>query len=156
LAVHSVLATTSEDNDMGKILCATRGGAASYRTQDAVIALAGEQGDSVVFLYVVDTAFLDYTARAVRPDVVATEMRNLGEFLLAMACERAASQGVEATSLVKHGQLDDALKEAALEEEATLVTLGRPLGDESRFQLAALEEFAAEITAETGVETRIV
>jgi nucleotide-binding universal stress UspA family protein len=141
---------------MGKILCATRGGAASYRTQDAVIALAEERRDSVVFLYVVDMAFLDYTARAVRPDVVAAEMRNLGEFLLAMACERAARQGVEATPVVKHDHLADALQQAAFEEEVTLIAFGRPLGDGSRFQLAALEEFATEISDVTGIETRIV
>ncbi|HIQ01546.1 MAG TPA: hypothetical protein EYH30_05385, partial [Anaerolineales bacterium] len=46
---------------MGKILCATRGGEASYRTQDAAIALARERGDSLIFLYVVDTHFLDRT-----------------------------------------------------------------------------------------------
>ena len=38
-------------HDMGKILCATRGGAESYRTQDAVIELAKDQGDSIIFLY---------------------------------------------------------------------------------------------------------
>jgi hypothetical protein len=35
---------------MGKTLCATRGGEASYRTQDAAIALAKERGDELVFL----------------------------------------------------------------------------------------------------------
>ena len=29
---------------MGKLLCATRGGRASYRTQDAAIALANNRG----------------------------------------------------------------------------------------------------------------
>jgi hypothetical protein len=36
---------------MGKILCATRGGEASYRIQDAAIALAKERGDTLLFLY---------------------------------------------------------------------------------------------------------
>jgi len=141
---------------MGKILCATRGGEASYRAQDAVSALAQEQGDSLVFLYVVDTDFLGYTEHAVRPDVVATEMENMGEFLLAMACERADKQGVEAIYCVKHDELAAALKEAAVEQEVTLVALGRPAGEKSRFQLADLERLAAEITEETGIETRII
>jgi nucleotide-binding universal stress UspA family protein len=141
---------------MGKILCATRGGEASYRTQDAVIALAKEQNDSLVFLYVVDTNFISKTERAVRPDVVATEMEHMGEFLLAMACERAEKQGVQATPCVKHGQLDAALKEAAVEEGASLVVLGRPGGEESRFQLASLEKLAADIFEETGAEARII
>jgi nucleotide-binding universal stress UspA family protein len=141
---------------MGKILCATRGGAASYRTQDAVIALAKAQGDSIIFLYVVDTDFLGHTDRAVRPDVVAVEMTHLGEFLLAMACERAASRGVQATPLVKRGPLASALRDAATAEEITLVAVGQPAGDASRFQLAGLEQLAAQITEATGVETRIV
>lgn len=141
---------------MGKILCATRGGEASYHTQDAVIALAKEQGDVLVFLYIVDTDFISKTEYAVRPDVVTTEMENLGKFLLAMACERAASQGVEATPCIKHGKFASALKEAAVEKGVSLVALGRPAGKDSRFQLANLEKLAAEITRETNIETRII
>jgi len=141
---------------MGKILCATRGGEASYRTQEAVIALAQAQDDSIVFLYVLDTDFLDYTERAVRPDVVATELEHMGEFLLAIACERAEKQGIDATSCVKHGKLADALKETAVEQEVTLVALGRPAGEESRFQIEGLQKLADEITAETGIEAQIV
>jgi nucleotide-binding universal stress UspA family protein len=141
---------------MGKILCATRAGEASYRMQDAVIALAKEQDDAVVFLYVLDTDFLAYTERAVRPDVVATELEHMGEFLLAMACERAEKQGVMASFCVKRGKLADALKEAAVEQEVTLVALGRPAGEESRFQLESLQELADEIRQETGIETCII
>ena len=43
---------------MGRILCPTRGGEGSYRTQDAAIAMAKERGDELVFLYVVDLDFL--------------------------------------------------------------------------------------------------
>ena len=70
---------------MGRILCATRGGEASYRTQDAAIALARERGDELVFLYVVNISFLDTISRAVRPDTVSTELEKMGEFLLLMA-----------------------------------------------------------------------
>ena len=58
---------------MGKILCATRGGEASYRTQDAAVALAKEQGDELLFLFVVNLGFLDRTARAIRNLIAATE-----------------------------------------------------------------------------------
>lgn len=141
---------------MGKILCATRGGTSSYRTQDAVIALAQARGDDLLFLYVVDTAFLGYTERAVRPDVVARELEKLGEFLLAMACERAASHGVKAEAIVRQGQLAEALKEVAVAEGVSLVALGSPSGEYSRFEIDALEKFAADITEATGVETQII
>jgi hypothetical protein len=69
---------------VGKILCATRGGEASYRSQDAAIALAKERGDELVFLYVVDLRFLDKTSAPIVVDV-EKEMGKMGRFLLAMA-----------------------------------------------------------------------
>ena len=64
---------------MGKILCATRGGEASYRAQDAAIALAKERGDTLLFLYVVDLHFLDKTSGAavvdVEKDIVSTHIQ---------------------------------------------------------------------------------
>jgi nucleotide-binding universal stress UspA family protein len=141
---------------MGKILCATRGGEASYRTQDAAIALARERGDELLFLYVVDIGFLARTARAVRPDVVSAEMEKMGEFLLAIAQERAQKQGVGAEYVLRHGDLRQELIAAAREPDVALVVLGKPAGEESAFALAGLEAFAAEIEAQTGVQARIL
>ena len=140
---------------MGKILCATRGGEASRRTQDEAIALAKERGDELVFLYVVDIHFLDKTAAPIVVDV-ENEVSKMGEFLLLMAQERAAAQGVTATVISRSGKVREELKRAALDVGASLVLLGRPVGDESVFHLASLRAFAAEMEAETGVETRIV
>jgi nucleotide-binding universal stress UspA family protein len=141
---------------MGRILCATRGGEASYRTQDAAIALAKERGDELLFLYVVDISFLNKTARAVRPDVVTAEMEKMGEFLLVMAQERAQKQGVAAEYVLRHGHFRHELKAAARELDVALVVLGKPVGEGSAFQSAHLEAFAAEIKTETGVEARII
>ena len=141
---------------MGKILCATRGGEASYRTQDAAIALALERGDELLFLFVVDIHFLSKTARAVRPDVVTTEMENMGEFLLAMAQERAQRGGATASFVLRNGHFRDELKAAACEEAVDLVVLGRPAGSGSAFAPADLQTFADEIETETGIEARII
>lgn len=141
---------------MGKILYATRGGEASYRTQDIIIARAKEENACLLFLYVVDVEFLKRAKRGARPDVMRQEMEHMGEFLLAMACERAAKQGVEAQVLLRPGPLAQALKDAAREEGVTLVALGRPASEESRFQLASLKRLVEEIERETGIETQIV
>lgn len=141
---------------MKKILCATRGGEASRRTQDAVIAMAKEEGASVLFLYVVDVEFLKLTARGVRPDVVTTELEHMGEFLLAMACERAAAQGVEAETCLRHGPLIEALESAAREEGADAIAFGRPAGSESSFSLVDLQNLAAKIEEDTGIRTYIL
>ncbi len=141
---------------MNKILCATRGGEASRRTQQAVIDMAKEHGASVLFLFVVDLDFLRLTARGVRPDVVATEMEHMGEFLLAMACERATAQGVDAEMTIRHGSLVEALKSAAQEEGADAIAFGRPAGPESSFSLTDLENLVQQIETDTGIKTYIV
>jgi hypothetical protein len=141
---------------MKKILCATRGGEASRRTQDAVIAMAKEKGASILFLYIVDVEFLKLTARGVRADVVATEMEHMGEFLLAMACERAAAQGVESEMCLRHGPLLEALESAAREGGADAIAFGRPAGPESSFSLADLELLAKQIEADTGIKAYIL
>jgi nucleotide-binding universal stress UspA family protein len=140
---------------MGKILCATRGGEASRRTQEKAIALAKERGDDLVFLYVVDIHFLDKMAAPILVDV-GNEVTKMGEFLLLMAQERAAQQGVTATAIARKGKVREELKKAALEEGVSLVVLGQPVGDGSVFQSASLQAFADELEAETGVEIRIV
>jgi len=141
---------------MGKILCATRGGEASYRTQDATIELAQERGDEILFLYVVDIEFLKKTAHAVRPDVVTAEMDKMGEFLLAMAQERAQKQRVAADYVLRHGDMRQELIAAARELDVALVVLGKPTGEKSAFAMAGLESFAARIKVEAEVETRII
>ena len=140
---------------MGKILCATRGGENAYRTQDAAIALAKERRDGLVFLYVVDLHFLDKTAGAVLVDV-ESEMRKMGEFLLVMAKERAAEQGVEVETICRRGELRPIFKDAAQSAGASLIVLGRPVGEQSVFRIADLRTLATEIENETGVETRII
>jgi nucleotide-binding universal stress UspA family protein len=141
---------------MKKILCATRGGQASVRAQDAAIALAKEQNAELWFMFVVDISFMDKTLYANRPDVVMGEMENLGEFLLTMALERAQEQGVEAQYILRHGELRQVLIDTAREEEMDLVVLGKPAGEESAFALEALEAFASEIETEAGVLVQIV
>jgi nucleotide-binding universal stress UspA family protein len=141
---------------MKRILCATRGGEASRRTQDLVVAMAKEKGATVLFLYVVDVEFLKLTARGVRPDVVTTEMEHMGEFLLAMACERAAAQGVQAEMCLRHGPLVEALESAAREEGVDAIAFGRPTGLDSSFSLSDLENLALRIEEDTGIKTYIL
>jgi nucleotide-binding universal stress UspA family protein len=141
---------------MGKVLCAIRGGEASYRTQDAAIALAKERGDQLLFLYVADIAFISKTARAIRPDVVKAEMDKMGEFLLDLAQERAKSQGVCPELILRSGDLRQELKAATRELDVGVVVLGRPGGEASAFSLEELQEFAAEIEAETQAKVQIL
>ena len=140
---------------MGIILCPTRGGPASYYTQDKAITLAKERGDTLLFLYVVNLHFLDKLAAPIVVDV-EDEVHQMGEFLLLIAKERAEEQGVETRTISRKGEVRDEIKKVAQEEKVSLVMFGRPAGDESTFELADLKTFAAEIEKETGIETIIV
>jgi nucleotide-binding universal stress UspA family protein len=144
-----------KEDGMGKILCATRGGEASYRTQDAAIALAKARGDALAFLYVADVQFLNKTAAPIVVDV-ENEVVKMGEFLLLMAHERAAAQGIEAKTVVRQGQLRRELSRAAQELGATLIVLGQPTGQTAVFDKTAIQAFAADLQAETGAEVRIL
>jgi nucleotide-binding universal stress UspA family protein len=145
----------SQEDMMGTILCATRGGEASHRTQEKVIALAKERGDDLLFLYVVDLHFLDKTAAPIVVDV-ENDIAEMGEFILLMAKERAAKENVESRILIREGEVIEELEKAALEEEASLIVLGRPIGEGSVFKLAELEQLAERIEADTGIKVRIM
>lgn len=140
---------------MAKILCATRGGAASYRAQDGAIWLAVDRGDELLFLYLVNIGFLDKTARAVRPDIVGAEMERLGEFLLEMARERAAKQGIQADLLLRHGEFAEELASAAGEYYADTIVLSES-AEGSLHSLEELESFAAKIEAKNSNQVLIL
>ena len=142
---------------MGRILCATRGGEASYRTQDAAIALAKQQGDELIFLYVADSSFLNHTAAPLVVDI-QSRLAKMGRFLLLMAKERAAAEGISAQTVVREGKLRAEMVRAAKELEVDLIVLGHPVGhhEQAIFDETALQAFATGLQAITGTEVRIL
>jgi len=139
---------------MGKILCATRGGEASWRTQDEAIKLAKKRGDELIFLYVADMSFLDKIAAPVVIDA-GSSVERMGEFLLAMAQERAREKGLEVQVIIREGKTREEIKAAAKELEVDGVVLGLP-AEEGVFRKQALQAFAREIEEETGAEVVLV
>jgi len=140
---------------MGLILCATRGGEASYRTQQAAIALAKEQGNEIVFLYIIDLSFLNKTAAPIVVNI-ENELDQMGRFFLLMAKERAIEEGVEVRTITRKGIVQEEIINAVLDEGATSVVLGRPAGKQSAFQTSSLDTFAAEIERVTKAATILV
>jgi len=140
---------------MGKILCATRGGQDSQRTQLAAIALAKEQGDELVFLYVADASFLDNIAAPVVVDV-QSELDQMGRFQLAIAQEQAAEEGLDAQIAIRHGHLREELIKAAQELGATTIVLGSPQQETAVFDETDIWAFVSELEAETGTEILVI
>jgi nucleotide-binding universal stress UspA family protein len=108
---------------MDTILCPTRGGEASIPNQQRAIAIAKERGSELIFLHISNVEFLDNFASPVLVDMEA-ELENMGEFLLAMAQERAEKAGVQADTVVCHGIFREALKKVIEERQVTTVVLG--------------------------------
>lgn len=140
---------------MGKILCATRGGEAAVEAQEAAIRRAIEQDDDLIFFYVADVEFLAHAAYALRSDIVVEEIDKMGKFLLAMAVERAEQRGKQATAIVKHGNFVEQLIATIKEEDITLVVLGRPADDRSRFEMEQMRKLSRHIVDKTGTEVWI-
>lgn len=137
---------------MDVILCATRGGEASIKTQQRAIEIARERGAKLVFIFVSDARFLN-TFTAPHVPAMEDEMEHLGEFLLLMAKERAEKAGVPADFTVRTGVFRAALKEAADEYGASLIILGRP-AEKALTTLEYMEnELLPAIRDDTGIET---
>jgi nucleotide-binding universal stress UspA family protein len=133
------------------ILCPTRGGQASYPNQDRAIALAQERGAQLLFLYVTDVTFLGQTWK---PKVVdlETELDEMGEFLLAMAQERAAKQGIKADSVVRRGDFSSVLKEVIAEYAVDMVVMGSAKKGAGLVTREYLRSLGEQVSAENQVE----
>lgn len=141
---------------MAKILYPTRGGDTTYRNQDRATSLAKERGETLLLLYVSNVRFLNHTAGPVHMDLVRKELDELGEFLLALAQERAQNSGVEAETLVLHGEFQQALKEAIQEHDVAAVVLGRPAHDKALTTIEYVSRIAQSIATDLGVEALVV
>lgn len=136
------------------IVCATRGGEASQAAQKFAIDLALESGERLVFFYVADTDVLSSTSDT-RPHDIAHDLERMGEFILAIAEERARAAGVEDVGWeCRLGHMRGELAAFLMESEANKLVLGRPViaGEGQVFSQGGLGEFAAQVEEETGVK----
>ncbi|MES0362261.1 MAG: universal stress protein [Anaerolineales bacterium] len=137
------------------ILCPTRGGKDSYSNQDRAIAIAKERGAEVLFLYVTNVEFLGLTAAPKLIDI-EDELDEMGEFMLAMAQERAEKDSVNAFTLVKRGHFQEVLIEVIEEHQIDTVVLGSSAGGTGLVTEEYVHKLAHEIRGKTGVEFIVV
>ena len=133
------------------ILCPTRGGKGSYPNQDRAIAIAKERGAEVLFLNITNVQFLGLTAAPKLIDI-ETEMDEMGEFMLAMAQERAEKASVNALTLVQRGQFREVLIDVIEEHQIDTVVLGSSAGGTGVITAEYIQELVDEISGKTGVE----
>lgn len=141
---------------MATVLYPTRAGDSTYRNQDRAVALAQERQATLLLLYVSNVKFLDHFAAPVNVDLIEAELDELGEFLLAMAQERADKNNIEVEAIVRHGAFRQALSDVVQEYNVTSVVLGRPTHDAAHTTIEYISHLAQALTRELGVECFVV
>lgn len=136
---------------MPGIACAIRGGPASQPTITRAIDLDKETGLPLHFLYVVNLDFLSQTATS-RVHTISEEMAEMGKFILLMAQETAARQGISATGVVRHGNIAEEVIGLCHELEADYLVLGKPRAEreDTVFTHEMLQQFVARTEEQTG------
>ncbi len=142
---------------MGPIVCATRGGEASRRTQERAITLAKERDAPLIFLCAVDPSF----AGPVNDELstaLADELGRLGRSLLCIAQARAREQGVEARTHVRCGPVRQIIEEYLHEVDASALVIGLPQTHTQRqaFDAEEVHRFAEALRQTTDLEVIIV
>jgi nucleotide-binding universal stress UspA family protein len=142
---------------MGPIVCATRGGEASLRTQERAIALAQERGGELVFLYIVDPSFAGNVEEAMVA-ALTDELRRLGKCLLRLAQRRARERGQAARTAIRRGSIQQTITAYLQEVEASVLVVGSPQpgAGPQTFDRERLSGFAAAVQQATGVEVVVV
>ena len=140
---------------MTTILCPTRGGKESQPNQDFAIQLASEQGADVLFLYVSNISLISRAGPPIVVDI-EEEMAEVGDFLLAMAQERAEKAGVHARVSVRSGNFTEVLRNVILEHEINTVVLGGSHEDTGAVTQEHLELLSDELGKELNVEFIVV
>ncbi|MCA9932636.1 MAG: universal stress protein [Ardenticatenaceae bacterium] len=136
---------------MSGIICAVRGGAASQPTINQAIRTALETGLPIYFLYVVNLDFLMRTDH-IRVHTITEEMREMGEFILLTAQDKAAAQGVAAHGVIREGNVADEIVALCREMAAEYAILGQPRAVQAQnvFTDDLLDTFSQRIMQEAG------
>jgi len=142
---------------MGSIVCATRGGEASRRTQQRAIILAKERDADLVFLCVVDPGFVEPSDERLQ-GALEDELKRLGRSLLCIAQVRAEELGVETRTEVRCGPVLENLVEYLRHGDAETLVIGAPQKERKVDALDPkdVERLAENIRESVGVEVILV
>jgi nucleotide-binding universal stress UspA family protein len=140
---------------MQPIVCATRGGQASRRTQERAVALAKERGAPLLFLCTVDPEFTNPASEALRA-ALSEELRWLGRSLLLIAQARAQAQGVDAQIDILCGVVWPNIADHLKRVNARTLVIGAPRNPAEVFGPADVDQQAESIRQELGIEVIVV
>lgn len=142
---------------MGPIVCATRGGEASRRTQERAIALAQERGAELIFLCIVDTSFAHPLSDRLA-EVLEDELMRLGRSLLHVAEARAQERGILAQTVCMGGPIRENIQTYLSRVGASTLVIGqsRTHTMHQAFSTGDVSDFAETLRQTVDVEVIIV
>ncbi|MBU0703536.1 MAG: universal stress protein [Chloroflexi bacterium] len=142
---------------MRPIVCATRGGEVSRRTQERAVALAKERETELIFLCVVDPGFAGPVDKALTA-TLTDELQWLGRALLSIAQARAQKQGVVTRTAVRCGPAWQNIEEYVRRVNADALVIGAPRTSSTprAFGSGDVHHLAETINEATGVEVVVV
>jgi len=142
---------------MGPIVCATRGGEASYRTQARAIELAKERNLELVFLCVVDAGFAGPLSKRLAA-ALDDELKRLGRSLLNVAETRAQDQGVPAKTVCMSGPVRESIEAYLRQVSASTLVIGCSRSSERHqaFDSEDVTDFAERLRQTTSAEVILV
>jgi len=141
-----------------KIVCGVTASAHSQKAALEAARLAREEKAELVYVYAVDTAFLEKgSTGSLTQDVVAKSLETLGKHILDHASRLAAAQGVSPKSVLRRGRVLEVLKQVLAEEGADLLVIGHEKRTVfERYLFRGVEDHAGELKAQTGTDVKIV
>ena len=140
---------------MSGIVCAIRGGPGSQPTIEKALELAHQHNLRVYFLYVFNLDFMRHTSHS-RSDIITADMQQMGEFILVMAENLAAEQGVEATGIMRQGEVGEEIAALGREVNADYVIMGRPKEGHNVFTRERQHTLVSEIEEKSGAQVVFV
>ncbi len=141
------------------ILCLVRGGKESKNTVTKAIDLALEMDARLVFFHVIDAEFLNQSMMGTRLKVVYQALYDMADFAMEILKDRAERRGVkEVETIIREGNIVKQLRQAAIETQAKLLVIGRPIRSPGSnvFHDSELLNFANELAEIGEVEVLIV
>jgi len=148
------------------IICATKGSKGCKTAEDKAIEIAKENNSKLIFLYVIDTKFLEksITAGDWTKDDVASGLKNIGSVILGMAMEKAIWKGMSSENVIteeRKGSVISQIKSSVEENNTNFLVIGHPetdMGFLERHLLSkeGVESFVKRIKDEIGCEVMIV
>ena len=149
------------------IICATKGSKGCKIAEDKAIEIAKENNSKLIFLYVIDTKFMEGGSRGggewTSADVTSG-LKNIGGVIIELAAEKAVEKGISPDNISteeRKGDIASQIKNSAEDHKADLVVIGHPetnMGFLERHLISkeGTESFVKRLKEKIGCEVMIV